>query len=140
MKTALEHDHEILRQGEVAAAELFFRAVNASYEDPANATLRMENYRSRKGQDALLKTLALKPSLFGRSRHDALRASPDHADSQLRKDGKAAMVLLSILAKDMFDTRTRRIEFEMRLSGAPLRFNDVSPKRSHAEPPWLHSL
>ncbi len=140
MKTALEHDHELLRQGETAAAELFFRAVNASYEDPANATLRMENYRSRKGQDALLKTLAVKPSVFGRSKHEALRGSPDRADIQLRKDVKAATVLLSILAKDMFDTRTRRIEFELRLSGAPLRFNDISPMRGHAEGPRLHSL
>ena len=140
MKNALEHDHELLRQGETAAAELFFKAINAAYQDPAAAVLRMENYRSRKGQDELLKTLAVKPSLFGRSKQEALRGSPDRADVQLRKDVKAATVLLSIFAKDMFDARTRRIEFELRLSGAPLRFNDTSPKRSNAEAPWLHSL
>lgn len=140
MKTALEHDQESLRQGETAAAELFFRAVDASYEDPANAILRMENYRSRKDQDALLKTLAVKPSLFGRSKHEALRGSADRAYIQLRKDIKAATVLLSIFAKDMFDARTRRIEFELRLSGPPLRFNDISPKRSNAEGLRLHSI
>ena len=140
MKTTLEQDHELLRQGETASAELFFRAINAAYQDPAPAILRMENYRSGKGQDALLKTLAVKPSVFGRSKHEALRGSPDRADIQLRKDVKAATVLLSIFAKDMFDARTRRVEFELRLSGAPLRFNDISPKRSNAEAPWLHSL
>jgi len=138
MKTDLEQERELLRQTEAAAAELFLRAIGACYQKPATAVGRIENYRSRKGQDALLKKLTVKPAFFGRNKCDALPASSGRAGSQLRKDAKTAMVLLPIFAKEMFDARVRRNDFEMELSGAP-RFNDSSPNHTNVGGSQLHS-
>lgn len=125
MKTDLEREYELLRETEAAAAELFLRAISASYQKPEAAIGRIATYRFRKGQDALLKKLAIKPAFFGRSKCHALPASSGRAGS-LRKDAKIAMVLLPIFAREMLDARARRADFEIQLSGAPARFNEGS--------------
>ena len=94
MKTDLEQERELLRQTEAAAAELFLRAIGACYQKPATAVGRIENYRSRKGQDALLKKLTVKPGFWSKQvrRASGIIGTRGQPASQGRedRDGSAA--------------------------------------------------